>query len=196
VEKEIRKFLSSIKFDESTVSTVLGALVVLITASLVINYFRTNKNQNNIVSLSPTPAQVKIIEKEGKMVPEGLPREHIVAKGEHLWAIAEKYYTSGYNWVDIARENKLKKPYVIAEGQRLVIPQVEVKTLKVSGAKSAVVAYEAISGDKYTVMRGDTLWSIAVRAYGDGFKYKEVARVNKLINPSLIHPGNELSLPR
>ncbi len=196
MEKEIRKFLSSIKFDESTVSTVLGALVVLITASLVINYFRTNKNQNNIVSLSPTPAQVKIIEKEGKMVPEGLPREHIVAKGEHLWAIAEKYYTSGYNWVDIARENKLKKPYVIAEGQRLVIPQVEVKTLKVSGAKSAVVAYEAISGDKYTVMRGDTLWSIAVRAYGDGFKYKEVARVNKLINPSLIHPGNELSLPR
>lgn len=46
------------------------------------------------------------------------------------------------------------------------------------------------------MVKGDHLWGIAVRAYGDGYKWVEIARENNLVNPNLIHPGNVLSLPR
>lgn len=41
----------------------------------------------------------------------------------------------------------------------------------------------------YTVKAGDNLWNICKKQLGDGSKYKEVARLNKIANPSLIHPG-------
>lgn len=48
---------------------------------------------------------------------------------------------------------------------------------------------------KYTVVRGDTLWGIAKRTYGDGLKYKDIAKVNKISNPNRIYPGQKLILP-
>jgi len=54
----------------------------------------------------------------------------------------------------------------------------------------------AVSGNSYTVVAGDDLWDIAVRAYGDGYKWVEIARANKLENPNIIHPGNVFTLPR
>jgi nucleoid-associated protein YgaU len=45
-------------------------------------------------------------------------------------------------------------------------------------------------------VKGDSLWKIAVRAYGDGYKWVSIAKANKLVNPNLIHSGNVLTLPR
>lgn len=53
-----------------------------------------------------------------------------------------------------------------------------------------------ISGTTYTIQRGDDLWNIAVRAYGDGYKWVEIARANNLEDPNIIHPSNQLKLPR
>ncbi len=53
-----------------------------------------------------------------------------------------------------------------------------------------------ITGATYEVVKGDSLWKIAVRAYGDGYQWVKIARENKLVNPNLIHPGNLLALPR
>ncbi|RJR14665.1 LysM peptidoglycan-binding domain-containing protein [Candidatus Microgenomates bacterium] len=53
-----------------------------------------------------------------------------------------------------------------------------------------------ITGDTYTVVHGDTLWSIACRAYGDCYQWTKIAQANDLTNPGLIHPGNEFSIPR
>lgn len=53
-----------------------------------------------------------------------------------------------------------------------------------------------ITGTTYTVVKGDTLWDIACRAYGDCYAWVRIAEANKLANPSLIHPGNEFALPR
>jgi nucleoid-associated protein YgaU len=63
-------------------------------------------------------------------------------------------------------------------------------------AGSTVPPMEKITGNTYTVVRGDNLWNIAVRAYGDGFRWVEIARSNKLVNPHLIHAGNKFILPR
>lgn len=45
-----------------------------------------------------------------------------------------------------------------------------------------------------TVKKGDTLWNLCKKHLGDGSKYKEVAKLNKLANPNLIYPNQVLRL--
>ncbi len=46
------------------------------------------------------------------------------------------------------------------------------------------------------VNRGDTLWRIAVRAYGNGFEYPHIYAANPhLTNPNLISTGEILRVP-
>ena len=49
----------------------------------------------------------------------------------------------------------------------------------------------------YTVKKGDTLWNIAKRTYGDGKKYKDIYEVNldQMDNPNMIYAGQKLMLP-
>jgi nucleoid-associated protein YgaU len=47
----------------------------------------------------------------------------------------------------------------------------------------------------YTVVSGDTMWSIAERFYGDGSKYQVIADASGVDNPDLIHPGQVLTIP-
>ena len=53
------------------------------------------------------------------------------------------------------------------------------------------------SGQNYTVKRGDCLWNIAKRFYGNGAKYTTIynANRNKIRNPNLIYPGQILWIP-
>lgn len=159
---------------------VLGALVIVTIGILAVNYFKGQKGETIPALTTQNETQ----------------KTHKVVKGDTLWAIAEANYGSGYNWVDIKEANNLKSD-IIEVGQELVLPQVAAKQ-PTSSAK--VVATEnntqTITGSTYTVVRDDSLWKIAVRAYGDGYRWVEIARENKLANPNLIHAGNVLSLPR
>jgi LysM repeat protein len=124
---------------------------------------------------------------------------HIVASGDTLWSIAEKYYKSGYNWVDISRVNNLSNPGIINVGTKLIIPNVQPKLATVINkvTQSQNVQYgPKITGSVYTIQKGDHLWGIAVRAYNDGYKWAEIARVNNITNPGVIHVGNVLKIPR
>ncbi len=47
----------------------------------------------------------------------------------------------------------------------------------------------------YTVVRGDTLWGIAKRFYGNGSRYPDIAQANNIANPDLIHVGQKLLIP-
>ncbi len=49
---------------------------------------------------------------------------------------------------------------------------------------------------QYTVEKGDSLWKIAVKVYGDGYKWVEIAKENKITTPNIIYSGNILVLPR
>ena len=46
----------------------------------------------------------------------------------------------------------------------------------------------------YTVQRGDTLYNIAHKIYGDGSRYKELALNNNLADPNIIEPGQVIVL--
>ena len=47
----------------------------------------------------------------------------------------------------------------------------------------------------HTVSRGDTLWEISERYTGSGFNYPDVAKKNKIANPDLIYPDQQVTLP-
>lgn len=47
----------------------------------------------------------------------------------------------------------------------------------------------------YTVVKGDTLWGIAKKFYGNGNRYPEIAKANNIANPNIIHTGQKLLIP-
>lgn len=47
----------------------------------------------------------------------------------------------------------------------------------------------------HTVIKGDTLWAIAQKYYGNGNKYKDIAKSNNISNPDIIHVGQKLLIP-
>ena len=123
----------------------------------------------------------------------------VVAKGDNLWKIAEKQYGSGYNWVDIAKENNLKNAGQITEGQELKLPKTAIKEVtQVAAGESRLAPTNTIEGDSYTVAKGDSLWNISVRAYSDGYKWVEIAKLNEisLAKANYIEVGQVLKLPR
>lgn len=168
-----------LKTNEPAISTALGALVVLTVGILVLNYFRGREVQN-----LPPATQTENVQEMS------LPAKHKVEKGESLWKISEKYFGSGYNWVDLARENNLTNPSFLTIGQELSIPKIEEKNLT-----SLTVQEKTITENTYKVLKGDSLWKIAVRKYVDGYKWVEIAKENKLKNPNLIFVDQELKLP-
>lgn len=69
---------------------------------------------------------------------------------------------------------------------------------------SAIPQREAISSpapaaaQTYTVVKGDCLWNIAKKFYGNGSKYTVIYNANKSViggNPNLIYPGQVLTIP-
>jgi nucleoid-associated protein YgaU len=206
MEKQLKKFLKGLKLNENTISTVLGAVVLVVIGALIFNYFNTNRPpqiSDDGLSTSPTPVasqnqkpeDVKLVEESGKMVPEGLPASYTVQKGDHLWSIAEKFYKSGYNFIDIAKANNLKNASIVEVGQTLTIPKVAARPQ----TYKETVKTAAIDGNSYTVAKGDSLWSISLRAYGDGFAWTRVYQANKAVigkNPGVIEVGMVLTLTR
>ena len=157
---------------------VLGAIVIVIVGILIVNYFKDKSAGTIPVSSTQTST-----------------KEHVVVKGETLWSIAEDSFGSGYNWVDIKSANGLKTE-TIEVGQKLTIPDVTPKKPTSTKKVATISAGQTISGSTYTVVKGDTLWNIAVRAYGDGYKWTSIAKANKLVHPNIIHAGNVLTLSR
>lgn len=180
---------------------VLGALVLLSLTLFAVNFVR-----NRTAEVEYKKAQ--ITEEAAKTA--SLTKTHKVEKGETLWSISEKYYKSGYNFVDIQKENKIANAGSIEVGQELTIPSVEAKKITVKlqgetleaqtpqspGMQFGSAPKNPISGDTYTVVKGDHLWGIAVRAYGDGYKWVQLAKENKLKNPDLIYVDQQIKLQR
>ena len=205
MQDKIKAFLKSLRLNESSLSMVLGGLVVVVVGILVYNYF-SSVNRGSMEA-SPSPEyQVSLVEEAGELVPDQLPVTHKVTAGEHLWSIAEKYYHSGYNWVDIASANGLLNANVVTEGQELTIPRIAVKPATVAATTPEVTGeatMEATSPDmltatNYTVVKGDNLWNISVRAYADGYQWTRVWQQNSrvIVNPDQIEVGTQLTLPR
>jgi len=185
LNSDLKKFLKNLKLNEESISMVLGAIVIVIVGILIVNYFKDKRSQTTPEALSTTAATQTQVGKN-----------HTVVKGETLWSISEDVYGSGYNWTDIYKANNLKSENIDI-GQVLTLPVVSAKQPTATKHVSTISQNpQTISANSYTVVHGDCLWKIAVRAYGDGYKWVAIAKTNNLKNPNIIHAGNVLTLPR
>lgn len=188
-EVKKKRSLSDLKLGESYTSLFLGIIVVVAAALLLFSFINSRNTGKDTSSQSDSTVAGEDVEKAAS-------KSYEVKEGETLWSIAESTYASGYNWVDIAKANKLENPDLIEAGTKLSLPSVESKEKTVAQENQEAEKEDSLAGNKYEVKDGDYLWDIAVRAYGDGFKWVEIAKANKINNPDVIYKGNVLSLPR
>lgn len=201
MENKIKQFLKTIKLNEQMLSMLFGVVTVILVGILVFRMYGANKpeitQEAESVEVAEMVGEVEVvIDENGQKTPTDLPETYTVQAGDHLWAIAESQYGSGYNWVDIASENELVNAGVITEGMELKLPKVVVIELEDTKVVEIVEDTNPIEGDTYTVVEGDNLWDICVRAYSDGYKWTEVAAANGLANASVIEVGQEIELAR
>ncbi len=183
-KKPQRSLLDQFKESESSASIVFGAIVVVVVGLLLFNFYKAGK--------SPMTGSGEMTEgAAGAQKEPTLPAKHTVTSGEHLWKIAEHYYGDGYKWTEIATANGLKNPSSIKVGVELQIPALEPKL-------EAAPATSQIQGESYTIKKGDSLWKIAVAAYGDGYKWTSIWKANKqsVPNANMLFVGTTLTLPR
>lgn len=179
-----KKLKANFNSADSLVSLALGLAVVLVIGMTIINYVKGR------TQVATSTIREQTVKSKDQVSTE---QRHIVKAGETLWSISEQYYKSGYNWVDIQKANKLTNADIIEAGQVLTIPPVTpivVQTGSVTAASAPTPANKY-----YTVVRGDDLWDIALKQYGSGYKWVDIANANKLANPDLIHAGNILRMP-
>ncbi|MEX2007610.1 MAG: LysM peptidoglycan-binding domain-containing protein [Candidatus Levyibacteriota bacterium] len=194
--KATRSKTQGLKIGDSYVSLFLGALVVVIIALIGFSFLKLERDSGGTKQTSSTSTVAPGEELANES--SNLPEKYTVKTGDDLWSISEKIYGSGYNWVDIAKANKLSDPETIHAGTSLTIPNVKpiMPEVQITPQTITTQAEGAILTDTYTVATGDNLWDIAVRAYGDGYKWTDLAKENKLENPSLIFPGDIFRIPR
>jgi nucleoid-associated protein YgaU len=206
------KLEMDVKSNQSTLSMVLGALIIIVLGVLFFNYINRNKDAGQTSDVKS--------DQSADVSPENLPGKYTVKEGDTLYTIADKYYKDGFKYSEIVKANKLDNENVIATGQVIDIPKLEVavaSTAPEASSSSDVVA-EAnaspapsdlgtggdnstiwgakIDGDSYTVVEGDWLSTISARAYGDILSYDKIASANNITDPNIITPGMILKLPR
>ena len=72
-------------------------------------------------------------------------------------------------------------------------PKASVEPQRETGASPAPTEAQT-----YTVVKGDCLWNIAKKLYGNGSKYSVIYNANRSViggNPNLIYPGQVLTIP-
>lgn len=137
---------------ESVISMVLGGMVVLVIGALLFSYirdWRQNRNQTTQETAQETNESEPIIVEElptevttepdetGREVPTNLPAKYTVKEGDSTWQIAEAFYGSGFNYLDIEEANELQPMQELVPGMELTIPKVSVRSADEAGVPRA-----------------------------------------------------------
>lgn len=93
---------------------------------------------------------------------------------------------------------------LLREGDQDVGITLSLREYKFKSALAALAGAASLSADKredervlphtYTVVKGDTLWAIASRFYGDGTRWRELAVKNGVADPRNLSIGKVLTL--
>ncbi|MHC5036654.1 MAG: LysM peptidoglycan-binding domain-containing protein [Planctomycetota bacterium] len=121
------------------------------------------------------------------------PVIHVVAPGETLSTIAEKFYGRSSGWKRIAKANPGINPDCISVGAKLVIPEAKANP---DGEEIASPETPAPVPQDYEVKAGDTLYGIAERMLGKGSRWKEIVEVNPGLDPDNLVVGQKVRIPR
>jgi len=110
-----QKFYDQLKLNESYVSLILGALVVLFISGLVMFYLvqtRDSVNSQRVLNsvVTPTPSPEK--------------DTYVMQEGESLWDVSVRFYGDGFSYVKIVEANKnvITNPDYVPPGTEIIIP--------------------------------------------------------------------------
>src|SRR3989344_1113328 len=143
---------------ESYASLIIGAIIVIVLGLLVANFF-SKRNQKIDEGEKAIP-----IEQEATKTPQ----TYKIAAGDSLSAISKKYYDSDKYWMVLASKNKITNPNRILVDATLEIPpKSEVEKIE-----------EDMTKTSYEVKEGETLFTIAVKVYGDGSRWTVLHAAN------------------
>ncbi|MBR7064446.1 MAG: LysM peptidoglycan-binding domain-containing protein [Treponema sp.] len=125
---------------------------------------------------------------------------YTVKKGDTLYSISKKYEITV---AELRTANNLKESDVLKIGQRLVIPSANIsnaaalssneKNNSSSDTKVKSNAPSASSTDTYTVLKGDTLYSIAKK---HGMSLSELLNANNLSKDATIKVGQQIKVAK
>lgn len=120
---------------------------------------------------------------------------YTVEAGDSLWKIAEKFYGDGSFWRKIYAENASvigTDPNKIQVGMVLTI-----YLNQGDGSMITSVSEDGTTGNSYIVQRDDTLWKIALKVYGRGWRWRRIyeANADKISDPGQIYVGQVLFIP-
>ncbi|MBI2594602.1 LysM peptidoglycan-binding domain-containing protein [Candidatus Curtissbacteria bacterium] len=69
------------------------------------------------------------------------------------------------------------------------------KNTSVSNVQGTIPSEITPTQKKYVLQEDETLWDVAVKFYGDGFRWPDIVEANKLENPDFVPPGTRLIIP-
>lgn len=151
-------------------------------------------------------------------------RSYVVQRNDTLWGIAERELGDPLRWRDIYSLNqdrlqpdgtRLADPHWIDPGWTLLLPEDGPSATPetpppsnpestATGATAPTVSSEGDGTVTYTVRPGDSLWQIATDCLGVGEDWPSLWAANRdrpepdgagLVDPSLIRPGWQLTIP-
>ena len=118
-----------------------------------------------------------------------------VEKGDTLYSISRKYQITV---AELRAANNLSENDVIKAGQKLKIPSADISSAaalatdnKATTSPSGATLSAATPTKNYTVVKGDTLYSIAKK---NGMTLAELMALNNLDNSSVIKVGQKLKI--
>jgi membrane-bound lytic murein transglycosylase D len=163
-----------------TLSHIAARAGVTVEALRTANGLASSRLQVGQVLQLPTGGQPLAEGDEGEDEPRVAAQVHVVAAGDNLWTIAQRYHTSSRA---LARLNGLERSAVLRAGQTLQLPR---------GATAAVARADA-APTHYEVRAGDSLWTISRR-----FKVTvaQLRKWNALSGKPLLQPGQRLVVYR
>ena len=110
---------------------------------------------------------------------------YVVKSGDNLTYIAKMFGTTVNALVEL---NKIANPNLIRVGQVLKIP-------KTGGSTSGSTSSGSTTENRvHVVVKGDTLWGIAVKYLKNGSRWPEIQKLNKLTGTT-IYVGQKLLVP-
>jgi nucleoid-associated protein YgaU len=126
---------------------------------------------------------------------------HRVEAGDTLGQIAQRHLGSSRKAADLARFNGISVDTPLRVGQEIRIPPAAPAgaapgtAIAAAPAKTPAKAPAAATERTCKVGKGDTLFALARRHYGDGGRYRDIAAANGLDPDEPLRVGTELRLP-
>ncbi|HSX40127.1 MAG TPA: LysM domain-containing protein [Candidatus Saccharimonadales bacterium] len=173
-----------LKLNESYTSLILGVIVVILVGSVVMVAARSRRGSESFQSQKTAVEGAKT----------DVPQKYTVVAGDDLKKISQKIYKTTDYATDIAKINNITNPDTLTAGTVLILPKKnQNQSQKVTTTPNPT---GNIASTTYTVQGDESLWDIAVRSYGDGYRWPDIAKANNLTDPDQISSGMVLKIPR